>query len=152
MKAKRTFNPQATLAEVRAGRLRGDKLRRAIKTAEEFGQKAVAAELRLSLVDPESFAGDAAPPELKKRVAEGIAALRAMGRTLSRTMPMLARHGVIETLDRIGRYPEASKNFELLRDAGRLDLTAEVQILDYPHLFSAKAIAVARKRLGRLTR
>lgn len=62
---------------------------------------------------------------------------------------MLKRHGVIETINRIAKYPAATQNFERLRDSGLEHLTAEAIVLDYPHLFSEQAIAVAEKRLGR---
>ena len=44
--------------------------------------------------------------------------------------------------------PKASDNFERLRGANLVHLTAEAIVLDYPHLFDSKAIAIARKRLG----
>ena len=46
-------------------------------------------------------------------------------------------------------YPAATQNFERLRDSGLEHLTAEAIVLDYPHLFSEQAIAVAEKRLRR---
>ena len=149
MKAKRTFNSEAALAEAKAGRLCGAELRKAIKRAEEFGKTAVANELRLYLVESASFAGDAAPLEVRERVAQGVSALTARGNTLARTKQMLKKHGVIETLNRIARYPAATKNFDTLRAAKLEHLTAEAIILDFPHLFDPKAAAVARKRLGR---
>ena len=148
MTAKRTFNLEAALADARAGRLRGAALRKAIKLAEEFGKTVGANELRKYLVDPTSFAGDAAPVEVRERVAQGMGALRAMGHRLSRTEQMLKRHGVIGTINRIGINPKASDNFERLRGVNLVHLTAEAIVLDYPHLFDSKAIAIARKRLG----
>lgn len=149
MKAKRTFNTHVAVEEARAGRLTASELREAIKIAEELGKTEVAAELKLYLVQPTSFAGDGAPPQVKERVALGVSALKAMGEPLSRTTPMLQKYGVIETLNRIGRNSLASKNFEKLRAAGLEHLTAEAIILDYPGIFDPKAVAVARKRLGR---
>jgi len=147
MKAKRTFNLEATLAEARAGRLRAAELRKAIKIAEELGMRAGANELKRYLVDPAAFAGDSAPVDVRERVAQGMGALRAMGHRLSRTEQMLKRHGVIGTINRIGIYPNASDNFERLRAANLVHLTAEAIILDYPHLFDPKAIETARKRI-----
>jgi len=149
MKSKRVFNGDATLAEAKAGRLRGKELRKAIKLAEEFGKSAVANELKLFLVEPTSFAGDEAPIEVRERVAQGISALTAMGNSLTRTRQMLKNHGVVETLNRIARYPAATKNFERLRAANLEHLTAEAIILDFPQLFDSKAVEVAQRRLGR---
>ena len=149
MKSKRTFNPQTALSDAKAGRLRGAELRKAIKLADLFGKEVVANELRLYLVESGSFAGDEAPLEVRERVAQGISALTAMGNTLSRTRQMLKNHGVIETLNRIARYPAATKNFDKLRAAKLEHLTAEAIILDFPTLFDARAVEVARKRLGR---
>jgi hypothetical protein len=148
MKIKRTFNPQETLESARAGRLTGAELRKAIKTAEEFGNTKIADQLKLLTVQSASFAGDAAPAEVRERVAQGISALKAMGHSLSRTTPMLRRLGVIETLNRIAKHPNSTKNFERLCAAGLKHLTAEAIVLDFPHLFSPKAVDVARDRLG----
>lgn len=112
MKPKRTFNARKALEEARAGRLMGAELRKAIQIAEEFGLLEAAAELKLYTVESSSFAGDAAPPEVRERVAQGVSALKAMGESLSRTTPMLQRHGVIGTLNRIAKNPASSKNFE----------------------------------------
>jgi hypothetical protein len=143
------MNLQAALDEAKAGRLRGAELRKVIKTAEELGKTAIAKELKLYLVESASFAGDAAPAEVRDRVAQGISALTILGEPLSRTKQMLRRHGVIETLNRIARYPAATKNFEKLRAANLEHLTAEAIVLDYPDLFEPKAVLVARRRLGR---
>ena len=149
MPAVRTFSVNVALSDARGGRLRGTALRKAIKLAEEFGKTAAADELRLYLIDPESFAGDAAPDDVKRRVAQGMSALRAMGHRLSRTEQMLKQHGVIGTINRIGVNHKASDNFERLRRANLVHLTAEAIVLDYPDLFDSKAIEIARKRLGR---
>ena len=49
MKAKRVFRPQDVLAEARAGKLTRAALRRAIETAEEFGNEEAAQQLRAYL-------------------------------------------------------------------------------------------------------
>jgi len=149
MKAGRKVNLSAALEEAKAGRLQGAELRKIIKTAEEFGKGSIANELRLYLVASGSFAGDAAPPHIRERVAQGISALTAMGEPLSRTKQMLKRHGVIETLNRIARYPDSTKNFEKLRAAKLEHLTAEAIVLEHPHLFDPKAVEVARTRLAK---
>jgi hypothetical protein len=149
MKTKRIFNSETALADAKAGRLRGVELRKVIKLAREFGKSAVANELGMYLVESSSFAGDKAPLEVRERVARGISALTAMGNTLTRTKQMLKKHGIVETLNRIAKYPAATKNFYKLRDAKLEHLTAEAIILDFPDLFDPKAVKVAQKRLGR---
>jgi hypothetical protein len=62
---------------------------------------------------------------------------------------MLQKYGVVGTLNRIAKNSASSKNFEKLRAAGLERLTAEAIVLDYPDIFDPKAVAVARKRLGR---
>ena len=49
MKAKRIFRPQIVLAAARAGELNPSALRRAIKTAEEFGNAEAAQQLKAYL-------------------------------------------------------------------------------------------------------
>lgn len=149
MKARRIFDSVLVLKEAKAGGLRGKELRKAIKVAEELGKSAVANELKLFLVESTSFAGDEAPVEVRERVAQGISALTAMGNSLTRTRQMLKNHGVIETLNRIAKYPAATQNFERLCAAHLEYLTAEAIILDFPNLFDPKAVLVAKKRLGR---
>jgi hypothetical protein len=149
VRAKRIFNLHKVLEEARAGRLVGAELRRAIKIAQEFGKQEIAEQLKLYVVPSVSFAGDAAPQEVRDRVAKGVSALKAMGEPLSRTTPMLRKYGVVGTLNRIAKNPAASKNFNKLRAAGLESFTAEAMVLDYPHLFDPKAVAVARKRLAR---
>ena len=145
----RIFNPAVALADAQAGRLTGAALKKAITTAQEFGNTRVAEQLKLYAVQSTSFAGDAAPIEVRERAAQGISALMAMGHPLTRTRQMLKRHGVIGTINRIAKYPESTKNFERLCAAGLERLTAEAIVLDYPELFDPKAVEVATKRLHR---
>ena len=49
MKVKRVFRPQEVLVAARAGKLTRAALRRAIETAEEFGNEEAAQELRAHL-------------------------------------------------------------------------------------------------------
>jgi hypothetical protein len=137
------------LASARAGGLTGAALRKAIEKADEFGNNEVAEQLKLCLVQSSAFAGDAAPAEVRDRVAQGVSALTGMGEPLSRTKQMLRKLGVIETLNRIAEYPDAKKDFDRLSGAGLEHLTAEAIVLDYPDLFSENAVEVARTRLGR---
>lgn len=149
MKSKRTFDPGAVLRTAKEGTLKGSELRKAIKTAEELGLADVARELQLYIVQPASFAGDAAPEEIRARIARGISALSSMGNSLSRTRQMLKKHGVIETINRISKHVASTKNFAKLCEAGLEHLTAEAIVLDFPEYFSKQAIETARKRLGR---
>jgi hypothetical protein len=149
VKLKRTFDPGAVLRAAKEGTLTGSELRKAMKTAEELGLGDTARELQLHVVQPSSFAGDAAPEEIRTRIAQGISALSAMGHSLSRTRQMLKRHGVIETINRIAKLPASTKNFEKLCAARLEHLTAEAIVLDFPQYFSSQAIEVAHKRLGR---
>jgi hypothetical protein len=148
-KSGRTFSAAAVLAAARAGTLTGAALRRTIKTAEDFGLAEVVRELKFCTVNPASFARDAAPDEVRDRVARGISALTAMGHSLSRTKQMLKNNGVVATLERFAQQTDSVRNCERLRDAGLEDLTAEAIILDYPDLFSEQAKDRARERLGR---
>lgn len=149
MKPPRKFDPKAALAAARSGELKGAALRKDINTAEEFGLNDVVRELQLYLVEATSFAGDAAPEDIRVRAAQGISALTAMGNPLTRTRQMLKRHGLIETINRIAKYPASTKNFDRLRAAGLEHLTAEAIVLDHPALFSEQAVEAAHKRLGR---
>ena len=75
MKSRRIFNVQDALEEAREGRLTGADLRRAILICEEFGNKPAADELQLHVVSPSGFAGDAAPADVRKRVAKAMSFL-----------------------------------------------------------------------------
>ena len=86
---------------------------------------------------------------MRDRVAKGVNALKVMGEPLSRTTQMLKRHGVIETLNRIAKYPASTKNFDKLCAAKLEHLTAEAIVLDFPDLFDQKAVEVSQKRLKR---
>jgi hypothetical protein len=149
MKSRRIFNVRDTLEAARDGRLTPPDLRRAIAICEEFGNKSAADELRLHVVSSNSFANDAAPPEVRNRVAQAISALVGMGRNPKETRGLLKKHGVIATINRIANDTEPSPNFEVLRSAGLERLTAEAIVLDAPDLFSEEAVKVARARLNR---
>ena len=148
-KKLRVFNPATALAEAKVGRLTGAALKKAIATAQEFGNTQAAEQLKLYVVQPTSFAGDAAPMDIRERAAQGISALMAMGHSLNRTKQMLKKHGLIETMNRIAKYPDSTKNFDRLCAAGLEHLTAEAIVLDFPNLFEPRAVEVARKRLNR---
>jgi hypothetical protein len=149
MRTAKTFDSRKILEGAKTGHLKGAELRKAITRADDLGLKALVGELKLFLVSATTFAGDDAPKDVRDRVAKGMSALTAMGRTLSKTKQMLKKNGVIETLNRIGQYPASSTNFEKLCDAGLENLTAEAIVLDYPQLFSEKTVEVSRARLRR---
>ncbi len=149
MKSRRIFNVQDALEEAREGRLTGADLRRAILICEEFGNKPAADELQLHVVSPSGFAGDAAPADVRKRVAKAMSALVGMGKNPIQTRVLLKKNGVIDTINRMAANDSPSANFEPLRSAGLEHLTAEAIVLDFPELFSAEAVQVARERLKR---
>lgn len=149
MKAKRVFHPQQILADARAGRLSRAALRKAIATAEDFGDEEVAEQLRKHAADAFFIAADATPLHLRNRLALGIRQLAAMGQPTTRARQMLRRDGVIETLNKMARTQLAEKSYSTLRTAGFTHLSAESIVLDMPHLFDPKVVAVARQRLGR---
>jgi len=149
VKTSRAFNFESMLVAAQSGELTGAALKKAIKLAQDFGKSEISRKMQLCVVQSSSFAGDAAPEEVRARVAQGISALNGMGHTLSRTKQMIGRHGVIETMNRIAKYADSTKNFDRLREAGLEHLTAEAIVLDYPDLFSKEAVEYSRKRLGR---
>ena len=73
------------------------------------------------------------------RVAKGISALKTLGHHSSRTEQILRRYGVIQALNRIAKNPNSLANFDRLKNADLLYLTAEAAILDYQDFFSAPA-------------
>lgn len=149
MKAKRVFHPQQILADARAGRLPRAALRKAIATAEDFGNDEVAEQLRKHAAGALFIAADATPIYLRDRMALGIQQLAAMGQPSARAKQLLRQHGIIETLNRMARTSLAEKSYDKLCAAGLKHLSAESIVLDAPHLFDAGVVAVARQRLGR---
>lgn len=147
---KAPFNAEKILVDAKTGLLTTAEIRKAIKRAEDLGKEEVAQELRLFIVSPSAFAGDPAPEEIRKRIAKMISALVSMGLRPNRTRQMIRTHGIMKAIDRIAKKPEASRNFEKLRDASLLHLTAEAIVLDYPKekSFSEEAFSIAKSRIG----
>lgn len=146
----RKYNFGALLAQAKNHELDSKELRKIIKTAYEFGFNSVAAQFELHLVMPSSFGQDHAPAEVLERVAQGISFLTANGNRLTRTKQMLKRHGVIETINRVSSNSKVSKNLEQLFTAGHIDLAAESIVLDFPDLFSPKAVHCSEAKLANL--
>ncbi len=149
--ANKTFNSKAIIELADAGELTNAEIRKAIKRADELGLREVVGKLQTKLVQPESFANDNTPTELRDRVAKGISALKTLGYHPNRTEQMLRRHGIIETLNRIAKNQNSSENFDRLRNANMLHLTAEAIILDYKQFFSEQAINLAQLRIDSIS-
>ena len=147
---KAPFNAEKILIDAKTGLLTTAEIQKAIKRAEDLGKEGVAQELRLFIVPPSTFAGDPAPEEIRKRIAKMISALVSMGLRPNRTRQMIRTHGIMKAIDRIAKKPKAGRNFEKLRDAGLLHLTAEAIVLDYPKekSFSEEAFSIAKSRIG----
>ena len=150
--ATKTFNAKSIIELADAGKLTNTEIRKAIKRADELGLREVVGKLQTKLVQPESFANDNTPIDLRDRVAKGISALKTLGYHPNRTEQMLRRHGIIETLNRIAKNQNSSENFDRLRNANMLSLTAEAIILDYQEYFSEQAIALAQARIDSLNK
>ena len=148
--AKPSFNAKKIIDAAEAGELSNADIRKAIKRADELGLKEVVTKLSTKLVQPQAFADDNTPEALRDRVAKGVSALKTLGYHPNRTEQMLRRHGVIETLNRIAKNPNSSANFDRLKHAKMLHLTAEAIILDYQEFFSEAAIQVAKNKIENL--
>jgi len=145
--ATKSFNAKAIIELADAGKLTNAEIRKAIKRADELGLRDVVSKLQTKLVQPESFADDNTPDDLRDRVAKGVSALKTLGYHPNRTEQMLRKHGIIETLNRISKNTGSSTNFDRLRNANMLHLTAEAIILDYQEFFSKEAISLAQLRI-----
>ena len=66
----------------------------------------------------------------------------------SRTRPMIARYGIIETVERIVTRRTESTGYAALVEMGMEDMTAEAVVLRHPTAFSAKAIERSKERLA----
>jgi hypothetical protein len=72
---------------------------------------------------------------------------RLSGKRLSRTWPMIDRHGYVGAVERIVTRLEPSSGFVLAVKNGLQAATFEQAVLDHPKLFSPEAFASARARL-----
>ncbi len=87
--------------------------------------------------------------ELERRLTRDICLIEQLsGKRLSRTWPMIQRHGFIGTVERIVTKPGPSSGFELAVKNGVPHATFEQAVLDNPALFSTEAIEAARARLS----
>lgn len=87
--------------------------------------------------------------DLEKRILRDICLIeRLSGRPLSRTRPMIARHGFTGMVERIVCKKGASAGFKLAVDHGLVSATFEQAVCDNPNLFSPAALAASRERLS----
>ncbi len=145
--AKKSFNGKKILEQAAAGELSTKEIKAGIKRAAELGLLEIAKNLGLYVYSSTSFAGDAAPAELKERAAKGISILKGMGRSLNRTTQMLQRHGILESINRVSNKTGESTNFDLLAKAGYVQYTAEAIVVDFAEYFSEKTVAKAKEKL-----
>jgi len=143
----KSFNGKKILEQAATGELTVKEIRAAIARANVLGLTDVAKNLGVYVFSANSFAGDAAPEELKERAAKGISILKGMGRSLNRTTQMLKRHGIIESINRVSNKKDESTNFDLLVAAGYPEYTAESLVVDFAHLFDEKTVERAKAKL-----
>ena len=90
---------------------------------------------------------------LERRLMRDLCLIEKLsGKQLSRTWPMIKRHGFVATVEAIVTRPGPSSGFELAVKNGLREATFEQAVLDNPPLFSAEALAAARRRIGEKTR
>ncbi|WP_288411278.1 hypothetical protein [uncultured Herbaspirillum sp.] len=65
----------------------------------------------------------------------------------NRTRQMLVKHGSLSAIERLVLHRRPSKGFEVLEEAGLLELSFEAIIARFPEEFSPVAVEVARARL-----
>ena len=147
----RKFNFVQILENARQGLYTKAQIKKLMKAADEFGMSSVVRDLSLYLTPASEFAGDSAPEAIKERVAKGVSYLNAQGHSLSRTKQMLKRHGIIESINRVGARPGISKNLEVLAKAGLLQYSAESIVIDYPQLFSQRVVDMAKAKMQKMT-
>lgn len=147
----RKFNFFIILENAKQGLYTRAQIKQFMKAADEFNLSSVVRDLSMYLVPMSAFAGDSAPEAIKERVAKGMGYLNAQGHSLSRTKQMLKRHGIIESINRVGAQTGVSKNLEVLAHAGLLHYAAESIVLDYPHLFSERVVDIAKAKLQKIS-
>lgn len=146
----RKFNFSSILENAKEGLYTKAELKKFMKAADEFGKPFVARELSLYLIPVTYFAGDSAPDAIKERVSKGMSYLNAQGHTLSRTKQMIKRHGIIETINRLGAKAGISHNLEMLSTGGMIQYSAESIVVDYPELFAEKIVRISTNKLAEL--
>lgn len=65
----------------------------------------------------------------------------------TRTWQMIARHGIIEAVERAVNRPTETQGYRALKDMGLDDFAFEAVILRHPDVFSAAAIEKSKERL-----
>lgn len=147
----RKFNFIIILENAKQGLYTKAQIKQFMKAADEFNMPSVVRDLSLYLVPINSFSGDSAPQDIKERVAKGMGYLNSQGHSLARTKQMLKRHGIIESINRVGAQNGVSKNLEVLAHAGLLHYAAESIVLDYPQLFSERVVNIAKSKLQKVS-
>lgn len=66
----------------------------------------------------------------------------------SRTWPMIKKHGIIESVEKVVNRPVETKAYTALVEAGLQDYAFENVILKYPDSFSEQAIQISRARIN----
>ena len=90
-----------------------------------------------------------ATTDLERRLVRDMCLIEQLsGKRLSRTWPMIRRHGFIGTVERIVTRPGPSSGFDLAVKNGLPEATFERAVLDNPELFSEAALTAARNRLS----
>ena len=91
--------------------------------------------------------------DFERRIVRDMCLIERMsGKPLSRTWPMIGRHGFIGMVERIVTRPGPSSGFELAVKNGLPKATFEQAVLDNPELFSQEAIAISRTRMQEVQR
>ncbi len=67
----------------------------------------------------------------------------------SRTWQMIARHGIIDAVERVVSRTEDAKGYEVLVKMGMHDLAFEAVVLRHPGEFTAEAVQRSKERLSR---
>lgn len=147
----RKINFSLVIENAKLGLYSRPQIKKFMKAADDFNMPSVVRDLSFYLVPMAEFSNDGAPEEIKERVAKGMGYLNSRGHTLSRTKQMLKRHGIVESINRVGAQKGVSKNLEILANAGLLHYAAESIVLDYPSLFSQQVVDISRVKLDKVS-
>ena len=66
----------------------------------------------------------------------------------TRTWQMIERHGVIGAVERVVKRADNAAGYTVLVEMGLEEFAFEVVVINYPDLFSAKALDQAKSRLS----
>ncbi len=141
-------NATETIARIR--RLKTpEECRNCAANAQKAGREELVPECLLR--EAELLAARKAVPgqtELERRLVRDMCLIEQLsGKRLTRTWPMIRRHGFIGTVERIVTKRGPSSGFDLAVKNGIPQATFEQAVLDNPTLFSAAAALAARRRL-----